>query len=71
VDEALEHYRLAVDYDPTNAEALHNLAHLLDMLGRFEEADPIYRRFIAVAPAAMHEQVRQARRRLRQTGRGR
>jgi len=67
VDEALHHYRLAIQYDPTNAEALHNLAHLLDMLGRFEEAEPIYRRFIAVAPPAMDVQIRQARERLRDT----
>jgi tetratricopeptide (TPR) repeat protein len=69
VDEALEHYHLAIQYDPTNAEALHNLAHLLDMLGRFEEADPIYRSFIALAPPGMDAQVRQARQRLREATR--
>ena len=42
-----------------------------DVLGRFEEAAPIYRRFIAVAPPSMDLQVRQAMQRLRDATRGR
>jgi len=41
------------------------------VLGRFKEAGPIYRRFIAVAPPSLDLQVRQTRQKPRDATRGR
>jgi tetratricopeptide (TPR) repeat protein len=49
-DLAEEHYRLAIKYDPTNAQALYNLAMLVSKKGRHEEQRKLLEEFVRHAP---------------------
>jgi tetratricopeptide (TPR) repeat protein len=49
-EEALEHYQLALDYDPNQADSWFDLAEAHKMLGNLEEADTSYRRAIELEP---------------------
>ncbi len=53
---AEEHYRLAIEYNPQNAEALFNLANLLYSQQRYDEQREILEQFILHAPAYLEEQ---------------
>lgn len=63
---AEQYYRLAIEYDPENAEALLNLAGVLMSQGRYEEERELLERFIQVAPPYLEEQKQWA---LQQLGR--
>ena len=63
---AEDHYRLAVEYDSENAEALFNLSNVLMSQGRSAEQQEMLERFIQVAPPYLEEQKQWA---LRQLGR--
>ncbi|MDH4005657.1 MAG: hypothetical protein OEV32_12510, partial [Gammaproteobacteria bacterium] len=63
---AEDHYRLAVEYDSENAEALLNLSNVLMSQGRSAEQQEMLERFIQVAPPYLEEQKQWA---LRQLGR--
>jgi hypothetical protein len=57
---AERHYRLAVQYEPTNAEALYNLASLLGSQRRFAEQRAILEQFVLHAPPYLEEQKKSA-----------
>lgn len=57
-------YRLAIQYDKENAEALFNLAGVLMSQGRYSEQREVLERFIEVAPPYLDEQKRWAMRQL-------
>jgi Tfp pilus assembly protein PilF len=63
---AEQYYRLAVKYDPENAEALFNLAGVLMSQGRYGEQRQFLERFVQVAPPYLEEQKQWA---LQQLGR--
>ncbi len=63
---AEQYYRLAVKYDPENAEALFNLAGVLMSQGRYGEQREVLERFVQVAPPYLEEQKQWA---LQQLGR--
>jgi len=62
--QAEEHYRLAIRYEPQNAEALFNLASVLMLQGRYSEQREILRQFVEVAPPYLEEQRQWALRQL-------
>ena len=62
--QAERHYRLAVEHDPKNAEALFNLASVLMSQGRYAEQREVLERFIRVAPPYLDEQKQWALRHL-------
>jgi len=64
--QAERYYRLAVNHDPYNAEALFNLASVLMSQGRYSEQRDVLEQFLRVAPPYLDEQKRWA---LRQLGR--
>ena len=64
--QAERYYRLAVNHDPCNAEALFNLASVLMSQGRYAEQRDVLEQFIQVAPPYLEEQKQWA---LRQLGR--
>jgi tetratricopeptide (TPR) repeat protein len=49
-DLAEEHYRLAIQYDPTNAQALYNLSMLLSRKGHHQEQRKLLEEFVRHAP---------------------
>jgi tetratricopeptide (TPR) repeat protein len=55
-DAAERHYRLAVQNDPKNAEALFNFAGLLRSQQRFEEQKVVLEQFILHAPPYLEQQ---------------
>ena len=62
--QAEQHYRLAVQYDAQNAEALFNLASVLMSQGRYAEQREVLEQFIKVAPPYLDEQKQWAMRQL-------
>jgi tetratricopeptide (TPR) repeat protein len=62
--QAEQHYRLAVQYDAQNAEALFNLASVLMSQGRYAEQREVLEQFIRVAPPYLDEQKQWAIRHL-------
>jgi tetratricopeptide (TPR) repeat protein len=62
--QAEQHYRLAVQYDAQNAEALFNLASVLMSQGRYAEQREVLEQFIRVAPPYLDEQKQWAMRQL-------
>ncbi len=64
--QAEQYYRLAIEYDPENAEALFNLAGLLMSQGRYREQRELLEQFVQIAPPYLEEQKQWA---LRQLGR--
>jgi hypothetical protein len=56
LDLAEEHYRLAVQYDAENAEALFNLASILGSQQRYAEQKEILEQFILHAPPYLERQ---------------
>lgn len=59
--EAEHHLREAVRLDPRQVESLFNLAELLRLTGRADEARPLYARFALIAPERYAAQRTQAR----------
>jgi tetratricopeptide (TPR) repeat protein len=62
LDQALEEYDKAVVLDSANAEAVYNTGMILERLGRVDEAEIHFRRFVEIAPrrlAPQEEQLRQ------------
>lgn len=57
---AERHYRLAVEHDAENAEALYNLSMLLRSEGRFEEQRHFLEQFVRHAPPYLERQKQQA-----------
>jgi hypothetical protein len=55
-DAAEQHYRLAIEHDPKNAEALFNLAGLLESQQRHAEQRKILEQFILHAPPYLETQ---------------
>ena len=53
---AERHYRLAVESDPRNAEALFNLASVLQSQQRFDEQREVLEQFILYAPPYLEAQ---------------
>lgn len=64
-DDALVHYRKAVEFDQRNAEAWFNLAREYDARGMARDAAGSYGRFIETAPPYLNEQRKMAEVRLR------
>jgi len=64
-DDALVHYRKAVEFDQRNAEAWFNLAREYDARGMARDAAGSYARFIETAPPYLNEQRNMAEIRLR------
>ena len=54
MDEAIAHWRQAVEIDPSNFDALYNLAETLASTGRTAEARPYMEQFVRTAPAAFY-----------------
>jgi tetratricopeptide (TPR) repeat protein len=68
-DEALEHWRRAVEVDPATHERLLRVAMTLWSSGRRDEARPLLELFVAEAPAARYgERIGEARRILEEGG---
>jgi len=63
---AERHYRLAIEYDPSNAEALFNLANLLFVQRRYTEQRIVLEQFVLHAPPYLEQQKQSA---LRDLGR--
>ncbi len=63
---AEQYYRLAIEYDPENAEAVFNLARFLMSQGRQEEPRELLERFIRIAPPYLEDRKQWA---LQQLGR--
>jgi hypothetical protein len=63
---AERHYRLAIEYDATNAEALFNLANLLSVQRRYTERRKVLEQFVLHAPPYLEQQKQSA---LRDLGR--
>jgi nitrogen fixation-related uncharacterized protein len=57
---AEKHYRMAIENDETNAEALYNLSMLLGSQRRYAEQETMLELFIQHAPPYLDEQKRQA-----------
>ena len=55
-DLAEPHYRLAIENDPENAEALFNLASLLSDQRRYDEQRDVLRQFVKHAPPYLEQQ---------------
>ena len=55
-DAAEQHYRLAIEHDPKNAEALFNLAGLLASQQHYEEQRKLLEQFIRHAPPYLETQ---------------
>ena len=53
-DDAIGHWRRAVDLDARNFDALYNLATGLADAGRLEEARPYISRFVSTAPEGIY-----------------
>lgn len=64
-DDALAHYRKAVEFDQRNAEAWFNLAREYDARGMTHDAAGSYTKFIETAPPYLDEQRKMAEVRLR------
>ncbi|MBI5140663.1 MAG: tetratricopeptide repeat protein [Nitrospirae bacterium] len=64
-DDALVHYRKAVEFDQRNAEAWFNLAREFDARGMAQDAANSYGRFIETAPPYLGEQRKMAEYRLK------
>ncbi len=65
LEEAITHWRTASDLNPKDYQTLFNLGSTLDRLGRPAEAEPFYRRYLEVAPAALESRdIERVRRRL-------
>jgi tetratricopeptide (TPR) repeat protein len=62
---AAQHYRLAVDSEPDNAEALFNLASIYAAQGRLVEQRKMLKKFVQYAPPYLAEQKKWALRFLR------
>jgi tetratricopeptide (TPR) repeat protein len=58
--EAERHYRLAIQHNPKNAEALFNLAKLLESQDRQKEQLQILKQFVLYAPPYLEQQKRWA-----------
>src|SRR5262249_30297087 len=52
-DEAIEHWRRAVSFDPRDYQALYNLGDLLIRLGRPAEARPYWQQYLAIVPSSV------------------
>jgi Flp pilus assembly protein TadD len=63
LEQALEEYRQAVVLDSSNAEAIYNTGMTLEQLGRPDEAETHYRRFVEIAPPGLAPQAEQLRQR--------
>jgi Tfp pilus assembly protein PilF len=57
---AERHYRLAIEHNESNAEALYNLSMLLGSQRRYAEQKAMLEKFIQHAPPYLDEQKRQA-----------
>lgn len=65
LDEAIGHWRTAAESNPRDYQTLFNLASTLDRMGRGEEAEPYFRRYLEVAPEALESRdIERVRRRL-------
>ena len=65
LEEAIAHWRTASDLNPKDYQTLFNLGSTLDRLGRTAEAEPFFRRYLEVAPAALESRdIERVRRRL-------
>jgi Tfp pilus assembly protein PilF len=54
VDDAIAHWRRAVELDSRNFDALFNLTMALIRAGRLDEARPFATRFVNTAPGAFY-----------------
>jgi hypothetical protein len=61
---AEQHYRMAVEHGPNNAEALFNLARIQMSRGLYEEPRQLLERFVKVAPPDLEQQRQWALRQL-------
>ena len=61
---AEQHYRMAVEHGPNNAEALFNLARILMSRGLYEQPRQLLERFVKVAPPDLEQQRQWALRQL-------
>ena len=56
MESAEVHYRLAVKYNPQNAEALFNLASILEAQHRYDEQKNVLEQFVQFAPPYLERQ---------------
>jgi len=68
-ESAMQEYRVALEYDSDNVQALYNLATLLDEIGNTTDALPLYQRFLRRASPEFHTQVELVKERLSSEGR--